>query len=198
MILAGCWAHARRGFFEAKESAPKEAGWILVQIRHLYQIEEELRQQRAGVALRDAFRSSQSRPIVQRIHGALERWQKAGRFLPQSSMGQAISYALGQWQSLEIYLQDAQIEIDNNLVENAIRPTALGKKNWLFFGDANAGERSAIIYSIIESCRRNGVEAYTYLCDVLTRLPSMTNWQIKDITPKAWAKSRKGLTPKAA
>jgi hypothetical protein len=67
---------------------------------------------------------------------------------------------VGQWQSLEIYLQDAQIEIDN-MVENAIRPTALGKKNWLFFGDANAGERSAVIYSIIESCRRNGVEAYT-------------------------------------
>ena len=198
LILAGCWAHARRGFFEAKESAPKEAGWILVQIWHLYQIEAALRQQGAGVALRDAFRSSQSRPITQRIREALDRWQKAQRFLPQSSMGKAISYALGQWESLEIYLQDAQIEIDNNLVENAIRPTALGKKNWLFFGDAHAGERSAVIYSIIESCRRNGVEAYTYLCDVLTRLPSMTNWQIKDITPKAWANSRKGLTPKAA
>ena len=71
-------------------------------------------------------------------------------------------------------------------------------KDYVQFGDAHAGERSAVIYSIIESCRRNGVEAYTYLCDVLTRLPSMTNWQIKDITPKAWANSRKGLMPKAA
>jgi transposase len=87
--------------------------------------------------------------------------------------------------ALKSRIQDAQIEIDNNLVENAIRPTALGKKNWLFFGDANAGERSAIIYSIIESCRRNGVEPYTYLCDILSRLPSMTNWQIKEITPRA-------------
>jgi transposase len=87
--------------------------------------------------------------------------------------------------ALKSRIQDAQIEIDNNLVENAIRPTALGKKNWFFFGDANAGERSAIIYSIIESCRRNGVEPYTYLCDVLSRLPSMTNWQIKEITPRA-------------
>ena len=68
----------------------------------------------------------------------------------------------------------------------------------LFFGDAEAGERSAIIYSIIESCRRNGVEPYTYLCDVLSRLPSMTNWQIKEITPKAWAKARKQPTQKAA
>jgi hypothetical protein len=73
---------------------------------------------------------------------------------------------------------------------NAIRPTALGKKNWLFFGDADAGERSAIIYSIIESCRRHGVEPYSYLHDVLTRLPSMTNRQIKDIVPKAWAAAR--------
>ena len=196
VVLAGCWAHVRRGFFEAMDSAPKEAAWILVQISHLYRIEAELRRQRAGIALRDAYRSSQSRPIIRRIRKALERWQKARRFLPQSSMGKAVSYALGQWESLEIYLQDAQIEIDNNLVENAIRPTALGKKNWLFFGDAESGERSAIIYSIIESCRRNGVEPYTYLCDVLSRLPSMTNWQIKEITPKAWAKARKQPTQK--
>jgi len=68
-------------------------------------------------------------------------------------MGKAVSYALTEWESLEVYLKEPKIEIDNNLVENAIRPTALGKKNWLFFGDANAGQRSAIIYSIIESCR---------------------------------------------
>jgi hypothetical protein len=79
-----------------------------------------------------------------------------------------------------------------------VREAAYLAQEGLFFGDANAVERRAVIYSIIESWRRNGVEAYTYLCDVLTRLPSMTNWQIKDITPKAWANSRKGLTPKAA
>lgn len=118
--------------------------------------------------------------------------------MPQSSLGQAISYALGQWESLAVYLQDGTIEIDNNLVENAIRPTALGKKNWLFFGDAQAGQRSAVLYTIIESCRRRGVEAYAYLRDVLTRLPTMTNWQIKDITPQAWAKSRKAARLKAA
>jgi transposase len=127
VVLAGCWAHVRRGFFEALDSAPKEAAWILVQIGHLYRIEAELRKQRAGVALRDAYRSSQSRPVIRRIQQALERWQSTRRFLPQSSMGKAVSYALGQWESLEVYVQDAQIEIDNNLVENAIRPTALGK-----------------------------------------------------------------------
>src|SRR5580693_2843179 len=185
-------------FLKLRSLPPKKPGGSWSRSGTFTRLKQHYEQQGAGVALRDAFRSSQSRPITQRIREALDRWQKAQRFLPQSSMGKAISYAFGQWESLEIYLQDAQIEIDNNLVENAIRPTALGKKNWLFFGDAHAGERSAVIYSIIESCRRNGVEAYTYLCDVLTRLPSMTNWQIKDITPKAWANSRKGLTPKAA
>ena len=105
-------------------------------------------------------------------------------------MGKALSYTLAQWESLEVYLKEPEIEIDNNLVENAIRPTALGKKNWLFFGDADAGQRSAIIYSIIESCRRHHIEPYTYLRDVLTRLPTMTNRQIKDIVPKAWAATR--------
>src|SRR5882757_3572945 len=183
---------------EALDQAPKQAGWILLQIGHLYRIERKLRRQNAGAQLRQADRASQSRMIYARIHRVLERWQRSGRILPQSSLGKAISYALGQWQSLEVYLKDGTIEIDNNLVENAIRPTALGKKNWLFFGDAQAGNRSAVIYSIIESCRRHGVEPYTYLCDVLRRLPSMTNWQIKDITPKAWARSRKELTQKTA
>ena len=90
---------------------------------------------------------------------------------------------LGPW------LADGRIEIDNNLVENAIRPTAVGKKNWLFVGEADAGQRGAILYTLIESCRRRGLDPHAYLRDVLTRLPSMTNWQIKDITPEAWAKS---------
>ncbi len=101
-----------------------------------------------------------------------------------------MEYALGQWSTLTVYLEDGRVEIDNNLVENAIRPTALGKKNWLFIGDADAGERSAIIYTVIESCRRRGLDPYAYLKDVLTRLPHMTNWQIREVTPEAWGKTR--------
>jgi hypothetical protein len=128
--------------------------------------------------------------IYARIHRVLQRWQRSGRFLPQSALGKAISYALGQWNSLEVYLKDGTIEIDNNLVENAIRPTALGKKNWLFFGDAQAGNRSAVLYTIVECCRRRGVEPFAYLRNLLTRLPTLTNWQIKDVTPQAWAKAK--------
>jgi hypothetical protein len=105
----------------------------------------------------------------------------------------AIDYALGQWRTLEIYLADGRVEIDNNLVENAIRPTAIGKKNWLFVGEADAGQRSAIIYTLIESCRRRGLDPYSYLREVLTRLPNMTNHQIPEVTPAAWQKSQKQL-----
>jgi hypothetical protein len=104
-----------------------------------------------------------------------------------------IDYTLGQWRTLEIYLADGRVEIDNNLVENAIRPTAIGKKNRLFVGEADAGQRSAIIYTVIETCRRQGLNAYQYLRKVLSRLPNMTNHQIPKVIPAAWAKAQRSL-----
>jgi transposase len=187
--LAGCWAHVRRKFFDAlKSSAPRSAGWIMRQIQHLYEVEASLREQRAGAPLREAVRKSQSQPAVERIKRALVALKASGRHLPQSLMGQAIDYALSQWSTLEVYLADGRVEIDNNLVENAIRPTALGKKNWLFIGEATVGDRGAILYTVIESCRRRGLDPYGYLREVLTRLPQMTNRQIPQITPEAWSK----------
>jgi len=196
--LAGCWAHARRKFHEALEAAPKTAGWFLRQIQHLYRVEALLREQRAGPKLRAAVRAHESGPIVERLKQALVRLKSRGRYLPQSLLGVAIDYALGQWPTLGVYLGDGRVEIDNNLVENAIRPTALGKKNWLFMGDADTGERGAIIYSVIESCRRRGIDPYAYLKDVLTRLPTMTNLQIPEVTPAAWAKARQLVQRQAA
>jgi hypothetical protein len=191
ITLAGCWAHARRNFHEARGAAPQHAGFILRQIQHLYRIEKQLREERAGPRLREAVRASQSRPIQARIHRLLVRLKVSKRHLPQSFMGQAIDYALGQWPMLSVYLSDGRIEIDNNQVENAIRPTAIGKKNWLFIGEADAGERGAILYTIVESCRRRGLDPYRYLREVLTALPRLTNWQVKDWTPAAWAKAQR-------
>jgi|HubBroStandDraft_6_1064221.scaffolds.fasta_scaffold86364_2 transposase len=196
--LAGCWAHVRRKFHEALEPSPRTAGWILRQIQHLYRVEARLREQRAGPTLREAVRAHESRPIVQRLERAVARLKRGGKHLPQSLLGSALDYALGQWRTLDVYLGDGRVEIDNNLVENAIRPTALGKKNWLFLGDADAGERGAILYTVIESCRRRGIDPYAYLKDVLTRLPKMTNWQIHEITPSAWAKAHLQLQRQAA
>jgi transposase len=196
--LAGCWAHVRRKFYEALEPSPRVAGWLVRQIQHLYRIEAELREHHAGPRLRQAVRTCQSRPIVERIQQALVRLKSSGQSLPQSLLGQAIDYTLSQWPTLEVYLKDGQVELDNNLVENAIRPTAIGKKNWLFIGDADAGQRSAIIYTVIENCRRRGLDPYTYLREVLTRLPNMTNWQIPEVTPEAWSKTRRSLQRQVA
>jgi transposase len=196
--LAGCWAHARRKFHEALEQSPKTAGWMMRQIQHLYQVEARLREQRVGPRLREAVRAHESRPIVQRLQRALIALKSGRRHLPQSLLGIALDYALGQWKTLEVYLADGRVEIDNNLVENAIRPTALGKKNWLFIGEAGAGDRGAILYTIIECCRRRGVDPYAYLRDVLTRLPRMTNHQIPEVTPTTWAKAQTQLQRQAA
>ena len=135
---------------------------------------------RTTLTLRALAREVESRPILERLGQTLRRWKVRHRHLPQSAMGQAIDYALGQWPSLNTYLSDGRVEIDNNLVENAIRSTAIGKKNWLLIGDAGAGERGAILYGVVEICRRRGLDPYRYLSEVLTALPTLTNWQVKE------------------
>ena len=194
--LFGCWAHARRGFFEAKEQAPSVAGWILKQIGILYRWEEELRQTRAGPADREVVRASHHRMVVARLHRALNKLQP--RYLPQSPMGQAISYTLNQWPSLERFLAHGEVEIDNNLVENIIRPTAIGKKNWLFFGSEEAGQRSAVIYTLVANCRLHGVEPHAYLKDVLERLPTATNQTVAQLTPLNWKRDHQAPVKLAA
>lgn len=197
IVLAGCLAHVRRKFNDARESAPKVAGWFLKHFQNLYALEEQLRKARAGPKLRQAERAGLTRPLLARVHRALVRLKTRHRFLPRSLMGKAIDYALNQWSSLLLFLEDGRLEPDNNLIENAIRPTAIGKKNWLFIGEAQAGERSAIIYTVIECCRRRGLDPFAYLRDVFTRLPSMTNWQVKDLTPQAWTKTQQQVELRA-
>ncbi|WP_309401039.1 IS66 family transposase [Cerasicoccus maritimus] len=184
--LAGCWAHARRKFFEAKERDPKIVGWLLHQITQLYRIEKQLREARAGPTLRAAVRASKSDPILQRLKKAFIKLKP--RYLPKSNLGKAIAYALSQWNTLEVFISNGMIEIDNNLVENAIRPSAIGKKNWLFIGSEASGKTSAIIYSIIESAKRHGIDPYAYLKYLLQALPRSTNHQIPSMTPAAYAK----------
>lgn len=187
--LFGCWAHARRGFFEAQEQVPQVTGWILNQIGILYGWEADLRESRAGPGAREALRASHSRMVVTRLKRALEKLQP--RYLPKSPLGQAISYALNQWPALERFLEHGEVEADNNLVENAIRPTAVGKKNWLFFGSEEAGTRNAVVMTLVQNCRMHGVNPEEYLKDVLERLPHMTNQdRVDQLTPLNWKKAR--------
>ena len=108
ITLAGCWAHGRRNFYEAREQAPQRCGWILRQIAHLYRIEENLRRSAAGPRKRAAERMSQSRPICKRLHRALVLLKKSRRYLPRSAFGQAIDYALSNWPLLTVYLEDGR------------------------------------------------------------------------------------------
>jgi transposase len=189
IVPAACWAHARRKFNEALAECPVQAGWLMRQIQHLYHIEAELRGIGAGPALREAVRSSQSMPILRRIEKVLRLKLAAHR--PTSQMGRAIGYTLPLWKQLLVYVRDGRIEIDNNLVENAIRPTAVGKKNYLFFGHPEAGERSAIIYTLLENCKRERINPQEYLQDVLTRRLTTPLDQIAQLTPANWAAARK-------
>ena len=186
--LAGCWAHARRALLKGREMAPSTVGWLLYQIAELYKIEARLRERGVGPALRRVVRAEHSAMIVRRLRRALLRIR--ARYLPQSALGRGITYVLDQWPSLELFLTDGRLEIDNNTVENAIRPTAVGKKNWLFIGAADTGDRAAILYTIVESCRRRRLDPLEYLRDVLTRLPKMKITEVASLTPEAWAKEQ--------
>jgi len=188
LTLIGCWAHARRGFHEALGEG-RLAAWLVGQIGRLYAVEKHLRENNAGPQLRAAVRAWQSRPILVRLRRALEVVRR--RVLPKSLLGQAIDYALARWEALTRYVEDGRLEIDNNQCENAIRPTAVGKKNFLFIGHPDAGQRSAVLYSVLGSCRRHGANPADYLRDLFERLPKAKTSEIKSLTPAAWAKARR-------
>lgn len=187
IILAGCWAHARRRFHEALSAVPGDAATILALIAELYRIEDLLREARAGPYERLDARRTHALPVLDGLHKRLQDMERSRVFLPQSCMGKAISYTLEQWKSLLIYTTDGRVEIDNNLCENQIRPSAVGKKNWLFVGREDTGWRTAAMYTILANCRAHGLEPYGYLKSILEILPDATNWQIEHLTPAAWA-----------
>jgi len=186
--LAGCWAHVRRKFYEGLARAPTAAGWILRQIALLYLIERRLREQGASASLRAVVRQHESAPILSRIKKAL--FLLKPRFLPQNDLGKAVAYALNNWTDLGVFLHNGAVEIDNNLIENAVRPTKLGAKNWLFIGSEGSGKTSAIIFTLVESAKRHGLEPHAYLRELLHRLPQTNNQEIPQLTPKAMAKNQ--------
>lgn len=186
MIALGCMAHARRKFFNALKSSRRESALILKLIGKLYHFEEAYRQEKLNPDQRYARRQVDQKNLLKWLHIVIRISLK--RSLPRSSLGQACSYALKNWGKLTEYLNHGVAEIDNNLMENAIRPSALGKKNFLFVGHPDAGQRSAIIYSLVVSCQRHGVDPLSYLKDVLTRLPQMSNQDnMAELAPSNWS-----------
>ena len=187
VMPVGCWGHARRKFVEAVELESPEAVDIVTELRRLYLIERHARDECLRPEQRWKLRQELAVPILAALQPRLEGMRE--KHLPQSPMGKAIRYVLNEWVPLTRYLEDGRLEIDNNLTENAIRPSAVGKKNWLFIGHPEAGWRSAVIYSVIVSCRRRGIDPWEYLRDVLQRLPAMKQSEIPSVLPGCWKPS---------
>lgn len=138
---------------------------MLAVISRLYEVERAT--QNANAASRRALRAEHAAPLLQ----DLKRWLDAEEFLPKSLIGKAATYTRNQWEALNRYLEEGDLAIDNNAAERAMRPVAIGRKNWLFVGTPTAGRRAAVLMSLIARCKSNHVEPWTWLRDVLTELP---------------------------
>lgn len=182
---AGCWAHARRKFFDLHASSQSPmAAQALDYIGQLYEVEREVREQAATAQQRGLLRQAKSKPLLDAMHAWMLLMRQ--KVMDNSAAAKALDYSLRRWAALSRFLDDPHLPIDNNHIENLIRPIALGRKNWLFAGSLRAGQRAAAIMSLIQSARMNGHDPYVYLKDVLTRLPTHKNSQIDDLLPHLW------------
>ncbi len=183
----GCMAHARREFVEAKDNDPDRTAWMLSQMQQLYEIERQAREANLSHDERYRLRQESARPILITIKAWLD--QQVREVLPKSVMGKAIGYTLGQWPKLERYISDGRFEIDNNLIENAIRPVALGRKNYLFAGSHEGARRAALIYSLVATAKRHDVEPFAYLKDLLSRIADYPQRRVAELLPQNWKPS---------
>ncbi len=190
MVRAGCLAHARRKFNDALKLDPADraAAQVLGLIARLYAVEKEAREGGATAADRLELRTERSAPIFETLKTHIQ--QIAASALPASQLGQACRYALNQWERLAVFLSDGRIEIDQNLCENAMRPVALGRKNWLHIGSEDAAPKIAAILSIFETCKRLRINLREYLNDVLPKLPAWPINRVAELSPTSWKSSR--------
>lgn len=182
VVEVACWAHARRKFVEAETSDMSRALAAKTWIRLLYDVEDEAKALTSDE--RRALRQEKAAPLLKQIRLWLEA--QATDVLPKSPMGEAIQYALNQWDALERYTEDGDLAIDNNTAERALRPVTIGRKNWVFCGSDKGGERAAILYSLIETCKRHHVEPFAYLRDILDRIGDHPVNALYELFPQNW------------
>jgi len=186
VVEVACWAHCRRYFYEAQKTDAAHSTQALAYIRLLYDVEHDA----AGLPSRERadVRQERSAPILVQFRTWLLGLQAAhgGPVLPKSPMGEAITYALNQWEALCVYLLDGELNIDNNVSENTLRRIAVGRKNWLFCGSDNGGRTAAILFSLIASCQRHKVDPFAYLKDVLTRIAAHPHHRLRELLPGQW------------
>ena len=187
---AGCLAHTRRKFTDLGKACPEVTVPILLHIQRIYHIEKQTRQSAAPPACRELIRRARSLPIAEELHRFV--LAERHRHLPGSDVAQAINYTLNQWHKILVCFGDGALELDTNLVENMIRPTKLGMKNWMFFGSLEAGTNNALIYTLLANCRAQSLDPEDYLIEVLKRLPhNATPEQAAELTPARIAAERK-------
>jgi len=188
----GCWAHARRRFFEAQSSDLMRSTVMLAYVRLLYDVERKARDGKLGGEARRALRQEKSKPILDDIHAYLEREQP--RVLPKSPEGEAIAYTMSNWKALTRYCDDGDLEIDNNGAERSLRGVAVGRKNWMFYGSDKGGRTAAVLTSLIATCKRLGMDPFAYLRDLFGRIAAHPRARIAELLPDHW-KAETQATP---
>ncbi len=189
IVEIGCMAHARRKFHDLYENHKSViAGEALTFYGALYEVERQAKDQILDADQRKALRQEKAVPVAMKLLAWLTH--KLTEVAPRSATEKAIRYSLGRWDALTRYLDDGDLPIDNNWLENRIRPVALGRSNWLFAGSDRAGRRSAVVMSLIQTARLHGLDPYAYLRDVLERLPTTPASRIGELLPGAWKASR--------
>jgi len=195
IAYSACWAHMRREFHRAHMLAKEDPRplEIIGKIGKLYKLEDQARVAMITHKERQALREEKSRPLVKELKERILAIRCESDVLPAAQLGKACNYAMKQWTRLELFLGNGQIEIDNNWCENAIRPLAIGRKNWLHIGSEEAGPRVAAITSIFETCRRLNINVRDYLLDVLPQLPEWPMKKVAELSPLFWKPRQSSL-----
>ena len=184
IIVLHCMAHARRMFYEAKDNDKAVAEYALEQIGLLYTIERKAKEQQLDQEQTLQLRQTEALPILE----SLGKWMKEAylKVLPKSTIGKALGYSITRWSELMLYATDGKLNIDNNPVENSIRPVAIGRKNYLFAGSHEAAKRSAMLYSLMGTCKLHGINPFIWLRDVLLRIANHPINKIEELLPHNW------------
>ena len=190
LVHVGCWAHARRKFVDAVKVNPQDAAAVAMVTRMdaLFLVDRHGREQQLSAEQRLALRREHAESWAEEIRKECLALSKTA--LPKSALGQAAAYTLNQWAKLRRCFDYAEVELSNNLAENSMRPVALGRKNWLHVGSAQAGPKVAAIVSVVESCRRLGAPVKDYLMDVLPGMNRRKLTKIAQLTPARWSASQ--------
>jgi transposase len=187
-IWSPCWAHIRRKFIDAESGDPPFREWVLRQIRYLFMLEKVAWARSEEERLR--IRQEKEVPIIDSLIAAIKDKLINGCILPKSKFKEALGYFCGLIPHLKNYTQHPWARLDNNVAERAVRPIALGRKNWLFVGNETGGEAAAIILSLVQSCRAIGANPREYLEDVMRRLMAHNSQKLHELLPDQWLKSR--------